>query len=179
MNNPSRNRNLIFIIATLLLTNVAVLSYFLWIKKPQGKRREQDNGKITMDVRLKDSVGFNDDQVAQFKKLREEQRTALRPMFDDMRKAKDNLFKLLSDPNATDSIIDRASDVIAENQKALDLQTFNHFRRIRSLCTPEQQPKYDSMVQRMFRKMQKPIHRSDNDKEKVKEKNKDKDEKSK
>ena len=165
MNNPSRNRNLVFIIAALLLTNIAVLAYFLWIKHPEKTERGQDNRKTDIIDRMRDSVGFNDEQLGQFKKLKDEHWASLKPMFDEMRKAKDNLFKLLSDPNASDSLIDRASDVIAEKQKALDLQTFNHFKKVRALCTQEQQTKYDSMVQRMFRKMGKPMRRNDKEKD--------------
>ena len=164
MTNPSRNRNLIFIIAALLLTNIAVLAYFLWIKQPEKRDKGQDNKpKIDMVDRLRDSVGFNDEQVTQFKQLKDEHWATLKPMFDEMRKAKDSLFKLVSDPNASDSVIDKVSDVIAQKQKALDLQTFNHFKKVRALCTPEQQAKYDSLIQRMFRKMGKPIHRNDKD----------------
>jgi periplasmic protein CpxP/Spy len=166
MSNPSRNRNLIFIIAALLLTNIAVLAYFLWIKQPEKRDRSQDNRpKMDMVDRLRDSVGFNDEQVTQFKKLKDEHWATLKPMFDEMRKAKDNLFRLLGDPGANDSVIDKASDVIAEKQKALDLQTFNHFKRVRAICTSEQQAKYDSLVQRMFRKMGKPIRRNDKEKD--------------
>jgi periplasmic protein CpxP/Spy len=166
MSNPSRNRNLLFIIAALLLTNIAVLVYFLWIKQPKTDGGGHERTRIEMADRLKDSVGFNDEQVAQFKKLKDEQWTTIRSMFDEMRKAKDSLFKLLSDPAASDSVINKASDVIAQKQKALDLQTFNHFKKVRALCaTPDQQVKYDSMIQRMFRRMGKPMHRNEKDKE--------------
>jgi Spy/CpxP family protein refolding chaperone len=169
MSNPSRNRNLLFIIVALLLTNIAVLAYFLWIKQPEKRDRSQDNRpKIDMVDRLRDSVGFNDEQVTQFKKLKDEHWATLKPMFDDMRKAKDSLFRLVSDPNANDSVIDKVSDVIAQKQKALDLQTFNHFKKVRALCRPEQQEKYDSLVQRMFRKMGKPMRRSDKEKDEKK-----------
>jgi hypothetical protein len=90
-------------------------------------------------------------------------------MFDEMRKAKDSLFRLLSNPGVSDSIINKASDAIAQNQKALDLQTFNHFKKVRALCTPDQQSKYDSLVLRMFRKMGKPMRKNEQGKE---EKNK-------
>jgi Spy/CpxP family protein refolding chaperone len=154
--STSRNKNLLFIIAALLLTNVAVLAYFLWIKQPEHKRTGFDNKKDWMAGKLKEEVGFNDEQVAQYKQLKEEQKATIRPLYDEMRKAKDSLFRLLSDPGLSDSIINKVSDVIAQKQKALDLQTFNHFKKVRALCTPEQQSKYDSMVLRMFRKMGKP-----------------------
>lgn len=154
MSNP-RNRNLLFIIAALVLTNIAVLAYFLWMK-PHPDPKKRDNKDMGITEKLKAEVGFNDDQVAQYKLLKEEQWTSIKPMFDAMRKAKDSLFRLLSDPSVNDSVINKASDAIAQRQKALDLQTFNHFKKVRALCTPEQRAKYDSMVQRMFRKMGKP-----------------------
>ncbi len=166
MSTTSRNKNLLFIIAALLLTNIAVLAYFLWIKQPEPKRGQNKNGMSEM---LQKEVGFSDEQVAQYKQLKEQQLTSIKPMFDEMRKAKDSLFRLLSDPNANDSVINKATDAIAQKQKILDLQTFNHFKKVRALCTPEQQPKYDSMVQRMFRKMGRPqARRNDADKEEKK-----------
>jgi len=153
MSNP-RNRNLLIIIGVLLLTNIAVLVYFLGQKKstkPVTSHSEKDkNGIAEM---LQKEVGFNDEQTAQYKQLKEKQRETIKPMYDDMRKAKDSLFRLLSYPETNDSLLNKMADAIAQKQKALDLQTFNHFKRVRTLCTPEQQPKYDSMVLRMFRKM--------------------------
>ena len=97
MNNPSRNRNLLFIIGILVLTNIAVLGYFLWFKKPvEPRRQDPRNGMTEM---LKKDVGFNDDQTARYKQLKDEQWATIKPMFDEMRKAKVNLFRLLSDPN--------------------------------------------------------------------------------
>ncbi|HLG41241.1 MAG TPA: periplasmic heavy metal sensor [Chitinophagaceae bacterium] len=162
MNNSSRNRNLLFIIAALVLTNVAVLVYFLWIKRPVETRRM--DGKNGMTEMLKKEVGFNDEQVAQYKQLKDEQWASIKPMFDEMRKAKENLFRLLSDPNTSDSLVSKATNAIAEKQKTLDLQTFSHFKKVRAVCTPDQLPKYDSMIQRMFRKMGKMQRKNDQDK---------------
>lgn len=153
MSNP-RNRNLLIIIGVLLLTNIAVLVYFLGQKKPEKSatsRSEKDRNGIS--EMLQKEVGFNEEQTAQYKQLKEKQKEIIRPMYDDMRKAKDSLFRLLSYPETSDSLLNKISDAIAQKQKALDLQTFNHFKKVRTLCTPEQQPKYDSMILRMFRKM--------------------------
>jgi periplasmic protein CpxP/Spy len=153
MSNP-RNRNLLIIIGVLLLTNIGVLIYFLGQKersKPTGRPDEKDRPGIT--EMLQKEVGFTDEQTSKYKQLKEKQKETIRPMYDDMRKTKDSLFKLLSYPETNDSLLNKIADAIAQKQKALDLQTFNHFKRVRTLCTPEQQPKYDSMILRMFRKM--------------------------
>ncbi|HEX5652780.1 MAG TPA: periplasmic heavy metal sensor [Chitinophagaceae bacterium] len=165
MSTTSRNKTLLFIIAVLLLTNIAVLVYFL------GNKR-QDNGKPPRSQRgglsemLQKEVGFNEDQVAKYKELKVQQWETIRPMFDQMRKAKDSLFRLMSDSTANDSVINKAAESIAAQQKALDLQAFNHFKRVRELCSnPDQQVKYDSAILRMFRKMGKPARRGENNKE--------------
>ena len=166
MNNTSRNRNLIFIIAFLLLTNIGMLVYFLWMKNPRGPQQHGGDRNMFSQI-LKDSVGFNDQQVAQYEQLKDEQKKANAPHFESMRRAKDSLFRLLSDPNVSDSMVSKAADVIAMRQRALDLQTFEYFSKIRTLCTsPEQQVKYDSAVQKMFRKIgNRPMRRGDMRKE--------------
>src|SRR4030095_16650614 len=114
MSNP-RNRNLLIIIGVLLLTNIAVLVYFLGQKKTEktaSTQSERDKGGIA-DM-LQKEVGFSDEQTARYKELREKQREKIRPMYDDMRKTKDSLFRLLSYPEIADSFLNKASDAIAQ-----------------------------------------------------------------
>jgi Spy/CpxP family protein refolding chaperone len=164
--STSKNKGLLFIIAVLLLTNMAVLGYFLWFKKSParagGPGSERSRG---IENGLLNEVGFNDQQISQYKLYREEQWNALKPMFEDMRKAKESFFRLISTEGVSDSVVNAITDDIAEKQKALDMRMYNHFKRIRALCTPEQLPKYDSLVQRMMRKMGKPFRKDQDKKE--------------
>jgi len=162
MSNP-RYRNLLIIIGVLLLTNIAVLVYFLELKKSEKPPHSPD-GRPGISEILQKEVGFTDAQLAQYKELKEEQKQTIRPMYDDMRKAKDSLFKLISYPGTSDSVLNQVSDVIAQKQKALDMQTFSYFKKLRTVCTPEQQPKYDSVIQRMFKKMGKPSRNNEAEK---------------
>lgn len=157
--SSTRNRNLLIIIAALLLTNVAVLVYFLGQKK--SEKPPAWSGVAEM---LQKEVGFNDDQTAKYKEMKGKQREKVRPMFDDMRKAKDSLFRLLSFPETSDSVVNKLADVIAQKQKAIDLETLNHFKRVRTLCTSDQLAKYDTMVLQMFRKMGKPVRHGESEK---------------
>ncbi|MFT3678276.1 MAG: hypothetical protein QM781_20450 [Chitinophagaceae bacterium] len=156
MSTTSKNRNLLVIIAVLLLTNVGVLAYFLWYKKPaeisaHGSGQQRDRNGMA-DV-LQKEVGFDEGQLTKYKELRDRQRDIIRPMFDSMRVAKDGLFKLISTPAVGDSTIEAAADVIAQRQRELDIKTFQHFKRVRNLCRPDQEAKYDSLLLRMFRRM--------------------------
>lgn len=173
MSRPG-SKNLLIIIAVLLLTNIGVLGYFLWFKKP-AKQAEQrwdakGNSNGIYELLQKD-VGFSADQLAQYKLMKDKQRETLRPMFDDMRKAKDSLFRLLKESDVPDSISDKVAGEIGRRQKMLDLQTYTYFRKVRTLCTPEQLPKYDTLIQNMFSKMSKPQRKSDSDSTKADKKN--------
>jgi protein CpxP len=162
MNNMSGNRNLLIIIGVLLLTNIAVLVYFLAIRKPGDKRFGGRAERSGLTEVLKKEVGFNEQQVAEYKKLKDQQSENFRPFFDEMRKSKDSLFRLIGDSSVSDSVIHNAANGIAARQRNLDLQTFYHFRKVRELCsTAEQREKYDSAITRMFRKMGKPARKSD------------------
>ena len=153
MSNP-KNRNLLIIIGVLLLTNIAVLVYFLGQKKENKSiPNNAKNNKGFVAEMLQKEVGFTEDQTAEYKQLKEKQREIIRPMYDDMRNAKDSLFRLLSYPGTSDSVLNTLAEAIAQKQKALDLQTFNYFKTIRTLCTPEQLPKYDSMILPVLRKI--------------------------
>lgn len=153
MSNP-RNRNLLIIIGVLLLTNIAVLVYFLGQKKEnKSVHNNAKNNKSFVAEMLQKEVGFTEEQTAEYKQLKEKQREVIRPMYDDMRNAKDSLFRLLSYPTTSDSVLKAMAEAIAQKQKALDLQTFNYFKTLRTLCTPEQLPKYDSMILPLLRKI--------------------------
>ena len=165
MSNP-RNRNLLIIIAVLLLTNVAVLVYFIGQHKKDRATPPPDAGRNAVVEMLQKEVGFDDEQTTRYKEMKEKQREKIRPMYDDMRKAKDSLFRLLSFPETSDSVLNQITDAIALKQKAIDLETFNHFKRVRRLCKEDQLTKYDSMVVRMFRKMGKPRQHSEAEKKK-------------
>ena len=153
MTTRSGNRYLLVIIIVLVLTNVAVLGYFLWFKNPEKRVQPEKEQRSGLAEMLQKEVGFSDDQVAQYKLLKDKQRAIIHPMFDDMRKAKDSLFRLLSFPETPDSVLRKAAEMIGQKQRELDLQAFTHFKKVRVLCTPDQQTKYDSMVVRMIRRM--------------------------
>lgn len=163
MSTTSRNKNLVFIIAVLLLTNIAVLVYFLVIKKPEERPRLSQEKRTGMVIEmLQKEAGFTDEQIAQYKQLKDLQEKTVKPMFDEMRKAKDSLFRLIRNPEISDSVVNSVADIIAQKQKALDLQTFHHFKSLRALCKDEAQAvKYDSAISRLFKKMGKQLKRGE------------------
>jgi Spy/CpxP family protein refolding chaperone len=159
--STTRNRNLLIIITVLLLTNIGMLAYFLGQKKNTKPCPPVEAGRVGVAEMLQKEVGFTEEQTAKYKEMKEKQKQRIKPMYDNMRKAKDSLFRLLSFPDTPDSSVNKAAEVIAQQQKEIDLETFNHFKRVRTLCTPGQETNFDSMVIRMFRKMGKPVRHNE------------------
>jgi hypothetical protein len=158
--NSSRNKVLLFLVGILLLTNIILLVFFVG-KKDEGKpqRGPRDHSSMVRDF-LKDSVAFDDQQLARYDTLRQRNRENMKPLFDDLGNAKLNYYRYVSQSNA-DSASQAAATQIGEKQKALDMAFFNHFRQVRDLCTAAQLPRYDSLVQHIIQRMVAPPHRGD------------------
>ena len=167
INNAPKNRALILLIVILLLTNIAVLAYFLWPKEPD-KSQTVDRNKYRLLEPLKNEVGFSDSQIADYKKIKDSRSGRIKGKVDDLRKVRDNFYHLLSSQNASDSLLNMAADSIAYRQKLLDLETFEHFKMLRKLCTPDQEVKYDSMVQRIVHRWGSPIRNAEPNRDGIK-----------
>ena len=162
MASSSRNKIYVFIIGILLLSNIALVAFFV-LNKPEKKivhRGDRPGG--FMKEALQKEVGFNEQQMAQFEQMAGQHREQMRPLFEDIASTKENFYKLLAQPSVPDSTLKAASFTIGEKQRQIDIRIFRHFQNIRQLCTPAQQPGFDSLIQRVVHKMVFPMRRGDN-----------------
>lgn len=150
----ARNKILSLLLLFLLLTNIGMLVFFVYTKpEAPHNNKKNDWGKGgEMSQALEKQVGFSTDQLAKYKSLKEQHWNNLKPYFGEMRTAKDDFFKLITTA-VPDSVINAAADSIAAKQKKIDLQTFHYFQQLRGICTPQQQPAFDSVVSQVIKKM--------------------------
>ena len=150
MTSP-RNKVLVLIISVLLISNLALVAYLVFGKQKDPKgNRGGDRGKAFSDYIIKE-VNFSEDQAATFKQMMTEHFEKLRPLMGEVRKAKDSFFTLMQQPQIPpDSVLQKAAENIAQKQKLQELQSFNHFRKVRELCNEEQKPKFDSVIKKMI-----------------------------
>lgn len=142
-------KSLVFIILCLFLTNVLLLFFFV-AKNDKGNRNHESTGLYSV---LKDSVQFSENQLAQYQDLRTQQFKKVKPLFDQIRKSKENFYQLLPTENLSDSIKFQKADSIGNSQQMLDLQMFNYFQQVRRICTPEQLPQFDKAIQGVVKNM--------------------------
>ena len=169
--NSSRIKVLLFLIGILLVTNLVLLLFFVWNKGPQdggGKRPPHTDRSAMMRGYLKDSVGFSDQQLAQFDQLREKNKEDMKLLFEEMRQSKLAFYNLLKQQDTPDSVSQAAANLMAEKQKAVDVAFFNYFQNVGALCTPEQHAKYDTLMQQIIRRMISPPRRGDSKESKQK-----------
>jgi protein CpxP len=152
MNSLTKNKSLISIIIFLLITNIAMLVFFLVLNKPTQKdsHGRDQNGMSGM---LQKEVGFSKDQLDTYQALRKDHMDTVHALFDDLRKSKMDFYNLIYISQVPDSTLQRAADIIAKKQKMLDMHMFNHFKMIRNICSPDQLQKFDSTIQKVFIRM--------------------------
>ncbi|MGN7721950.1 Spy/CpxP family protein refolding chaperone [Chitinophaga sp. 22620] len=148
-----RNKVLSVLVIILLLTNLLLLFFFVWNKPADPARTSnRSRGGEVMQL-LEKEVGFSKQQLDQYKQLKEQHWERMKTSFGELRTARDNFYKLLNENSVADSVITAAADSIGSRQMEIDVQTFRHFREVRGLCTPEQLPHFDSVVQHVMKKM--------------------------
>jgi Spy/CpxP family protein refolding chaperone len=76
----------------------------------------------------------------------------MKPLSDSIRAAKTAFFGLVKDASASDSLINAAEQKIRNLQTQADKLTFDHFRKVRNIFTPDQQKKFDDFVQKMMQR---------------------------
>ena len=141
------NKVLIVIIVFLLITNVAMLVFLL------RERPEEQPKRIGFTERLKKEVGFTPAQMEVYEPKKDAFWARMRQRFDSIKVTKEQFYFQMYDPSIPDSVIVQKAGEIGEQQKQLDLQVIRHFKDIRSMCTPEQLPKYDSLLPAIIRRM--------------------------
>ena len=156
MSNNTRNTVFISIITVLLATNIALLVFFLWVKP--NRNLHPDTRRDTIAQSLENKIGFSQQQMAQYQRLKDDHREKMKPLFEDMRNTKEKFYGFLQQPSS-DSGINNAANLIGEKQKEIDLQIFHHFKELRDLCTVQQQPKFDSLIQQVIHRMSAPYHK--------------------
>jgi Spy/CpxP family protein refolding chaperone len=129
-----------------------MLIFFLVLNNPVQKNVHQHDQNGMSDM-LQKEVGFTKDQVNSYQALRKDELDTIHALFDQLRKSKMDFYNLIYASEVSDSSLNSAADLIANRQKALDIQMFNHFKMVRNICTPDQLQKFDSTIKKVFIRM--------------------------
>lgn len=141
---------LIIAVVLLLITNIGLVALMVSGRgKDTGKGHRGRSEPFELMVK---ELGLTEQQQKTFRQLKEEHSISTKPLFDSLRAAKAAFFTLLKEENINDSMLNSYSLRVNEKQAALDRVLFLHLKKVRGLCSAEQQPKFDAFVQKMMQR---------------------------
>ena len=144
----SQKKFMIWTITLLVLLNIISLAT-LWYQRserPPQQVRQGEQRQESVTQFLNRELQLADDQKKEFERLRREYVDASTKLNEEIRAAKKSLFDLLAAPAPEKTTIDKLTGEIGTKQAQLDLMLFNHLTALRTLCTPVQRDKFNTIL---------------------------------
>jgi len=151
MNSSTKNKLLVGLVLLLVVANAATIAFF-WF----GRHKNQPPAKGSARDFLVNQLKLDAKQTAQYDELIKEHRSNAEQLRIKTKDAKEAFFHLLREPVITDSAKSAAAKAVSVNTEALDLLTLEHFQKVRALCTPDQQRRFDDIIYEVVRMMGQP-----------------------
>ena len=142
MNNSTKDKFLIGLVLLLVLANITSIGMF-WLGKPTQK---PDRQKGTPSEFLINELKLDKKQQDQLEIFRQEHKLAADLLREQLAIRKNIFFKLLQQPALADTQIINAENAVTATTQKLDLLTFDHFKKVRNICTEIQKEKFDKII---------------------------------
>lgn len=141
-------KTLLFLIIILLITNFSLLYLLL---NPAEKPKEPELTRSERMVKMvQNELSLTPSQLEAYIILRQKRDSILKPLQQELRIAKFEMLQMLQKDSLSDEQVKAAADKVGSVQPAIEMAYFNHFRRIQAMLATEQQPKFDTLLQRMI-----------------------------
>ena len=155
----TRNNFWLYMITGILITANIVTLALLWTHK--AKNNDSDHfrkpqGGPQLFEYISRELKFDQKQKDAYAVLRDEHRSGAEKLQDSIKVAKDDLFRMLQQGNISNENITAQSNKAAALAAQLDVFTFHHFQKVRALCTPDQQKRFDEIIQEAIHSMARP-----------------------
>ena len=138
----AKNKVIAWLIALLIIANVATL-VFSWVGRFKHQR---DNSPREF---LAAKLNFSESQKNAYFELAKNHNENANKIRGQIKIDKENLFQLLKTEQIVNTIKNNAALKVSLSIQSLDILTFDHFKKVRALCTEEQKPKFDELIQKM------------------------------
>lgn len=138
MNYFNNTKWWVITVILLIVLNAVTLTIF-WVERKDNiglpPKQENSGGAV---MYLTKELTLDSLQQMQYNQLISEHRQQTRQIRREIRHAKDAFFDLLGDSSVTDDAIKHSAASVSAIEQQIDILTFNHFKKIRTICTTEQ-----------------------------------------
>ena len=138
-----------WLIVLLITANVATLAFF-WVGHLKNERANSPKEFLAA------KLNFSGSQRDAYFELAKEHNEAAKIIREQVKIDKDNFFQLLKSDTIIDSARNNAAGRVSMSIQSLDILTFEHFKKVRTLCTAAQKPKFDELIQKMVNSVNSP-----------------------
>lgn len=142
----------------LLLALNSVLLVLLVLKKPDTARnpvvnRPQAGGPKDFLIH---ELNLDAAQTAKYSEMARQHHEKIQRIEADVRQLRDSMTFQLESASPDTAAITRLVKKVGADQVLLDQVTFDHFRELRSICTPEQQARFAKVIRQALHMMRGP-----------------------
>lgn len=141
------------VVIFLIIMNIATLSCFWYTVQKKDSPHQNKGGAAAFLIK---ELGFDSSQKEAYTLLMQEHQHTLHDMKQQIEKAKETYFSLLSDSTISEQTIAAAAAKASAAEQQIDIITFHHFQKVRALCTAEQKIKFDGLISQVVRMMGRP-----------------------
>ena len=142
MKNLLNSKIVSWLIALLVVANITTLAFF-WIG--HFKNQKENSPKEFLSKNL----NFSKSQKNAYFILAKEHNESAKIIRDQIKNDKESLFQLFKSDTINDSVRNDKALKVSMSIQALDILTFEHFMKVRAICTEEQKPQFDELIKKM------------------------------
>lgn len=147
-----KNKWLSVLILLLLVANIATLSMYWYAKLVDRPKPEMAKRGAAATFLIKE-LAFSAEQEKQYRDLIQQHQKQSRLINEQLKESKSNYFDLLQEPQIDSLLADAQLRKITAFQQQLEELTFHHFLQVKKLCTPKQQIKFQTVINKAMRMM--------------------------
>lgn len=135
-------------IVALLILNLGTLGFLFMShgKPPMGRP-----GGKPVDAIIIEGLKLNENQIAQFEDLKHEHHSQMMRLQETDKNLHETYFALLKTSNPDLKQETNLRQQLANLDQEKDSITFDHFKKLRGICNPEQQQRFDSLIDEILR----------------------------
>jgi hypothetical protein len=147
------NRILAAFVVFLILINCAILGAF-WIEASKHQKEEMaQRPSVPVFEYLSKILKLTPAQKSQYEKMRDRHINFADSINNETHLMRDSFFAYLKDPAAKPEVVNDLGKRISVDIGKLDTSTFYHFKRFRAILKPDQQTRFDQVIQDVLRNM--------------------------
>jgi hypothetical protein len=137
-----------WIVLVIVLCNIGLMAT-IWLKPHWGNDAHPETPRDYVIRNLK----FTDDQVKLYDALIKEHRETMNRLGKEAREYRKQFFGNLKNGQHSSLTTDSLAQLIANNQKQIEMVTYRHFEQVRTICNDEQKAKFDEIINDVMKKM--------------------------